>query len=69
MPLTNKTNKCPECEGAGKIEVEDKYRIHDLIVDIPYRKVDCPKCEGSGEIEETGENEILITAADISNSE
>ena len=55
---TNETNKCPECKGTGKVEVEDKYRIHDLIIDIPYRKVECPKCKGSGKIEDT-EDEIL----------
>ncbi|MBK7380829.1 MAG: hypothetical protein IPJ03_17865 [Ignavibacteriales bacterium] len=48
---TNKTNKCPECEGTGKVEVEDKYRVHSQIIDVPYRKVECSKCDGTGKLE------------------
>ncbi|MBK7380663.1 MAG: hypothetical protein IPJ03_17030 [Ignavibacteriales bacterium] len=55
---TNKTNKCPECEGTGKVEVEDKYRVHSQITDVPYRKVECSKCDGTGEVGDT-EDEIL----------
>ena len=52
MQLIDKTNKCPECEGTGKVEVVDKYRIHSQIIDIPYRKVECQKCDGTGEVED-----------------
>lgn len=55
MQLIDKTNKCPECKGEGKVEVEDKYRIYDLIIDIPYRKVECHECDGTGEVEDTEE--------------
>ncbi|MBK7381691.1 MAG: hypothetical protein IPJ03_22385 [Ignavibacteriales bacterium] len=54
----DKPKKCPECEGTSKVEVEDKYRIHSRIIDVPYRKVECPKCDGTGEVKDT-EDETL----------
>ncbi len=42
---------CPDCEGTGVVEIIDKYRVWDGIVDIPYKKIDCPRCEGEGVID------------------
>ena len=42
---------CPECDGAGVVEVIDQRRINCRTIDIPYKKVTCPMCDGEGHIE------------------
>ena len=40
--------KCRECDGTGRIEIQDRYRLPALA----YKEIDCDICNGKGEIEE-----------------
>lgn len=39
---------CPECNGDGRVDYLDKYRIHSLTINPPYINKVCELCKGDG---------------------
>jgi len=42
---------CADCNGEGRVEEIDWWKVHSATIDIPYKYVKCEKCDGTGVIE------------------
>jgi RecJ-like exonuclease len=49
MPDEPRMKECPNCEGAGTVEIE----AHDGVREMP-----CRVCDGDGEVEQTADDAI-----------